>query len=309
MKYVDESGESILGIILIAGLIGGTSNLVYKAIEGKINSVGNAFVAFGVGAVAGGIGAFAGTSSFVLAGGSLLAPGAGGFVAGAVGGGVGSFTSSVLLSISNNIAFGDPLFSFKGLLTSTFFGALTGGVINGVTAALNHHNFWSGNAVASGRNVFSFNNTPLENGGINASSSGQMEIKPNLSPQSSATTSSSSEVSSVKMSPYEKGQQGVNRAMEEVKAKGGSILGKEISLDVDGTRVRVDFAAEIDDKLYLYEVKNGPKAGFTPNQKIAYPLMKQKFPIIPRGGNALKVKFWDIGKPFQNYTFDDIIYK
>ena len=97
--------------------------------------------------------------------------------------------------------------------------------------------------------------------------------------------------------------------MEEIKAKGGTILGKEISLDVDGTRVRVDLSAEIDDKLYLYEVKNGPKAGFTPNQKIAYPLMKQKFPIIPRGGNASTIDIWKVGESFFNYEFEKIIYK
>lgn len=309
MKYVDESGESILGIILIAGLIGGTSNLIYKAIEGKINSVGNAFVAFGVGAVAGGIGAFAGTSSFVLAGGSLLAPGAGGFVAGAVGGGVGSFTSSVLLSISNNIAFGDPLFSFKGLLTSTFFGALTGGVINGVTAALNHHNFWSGNAVASGRNVFSFNNTPLENGGINASSSGQMEIKPNLSPQSSATTSSSSEVSSVKMSPYEKGQQGVNRAMEEVKAKGGTILDTEVSFKVDDIRFRIDVVGKINNKMSLFEIKNGPSSHFTTNQKIVYPKMLfNKVPVLPVGNKINFIQGLNKNVFLKDYDFYIIRY-
>ena len=113
-----------------------------------------------------------------------------------------------------------------------------------------------------------------------------------------------------KMTPQAKGQQGVNRAIEEIKSGGGEILGKEVSLDVGDVRVRVDIAAMIDNKIQLIEVKNGPYARFTPNQKIAYPLMEAThIPVIPRGNNAIKV--WgkgQIGKPTTAYSFKIIHY-
>ena len=108
-----------------------------------------------------------------------------------------------------------------------------------------------------------------------------------------------------KMTPQAKGQQGVNRAIEEIKSGGGEILGKEVSLDVGDVRVRVDLAAKINNKIQLIEVKNGPYARFTSNQKIAYPLMESThIPVIPRGNNAVYV--WgpeQIGKPTTAYSF------
>ena len=61
--------------------------------------------------------------------------------------------------------------------------------------------------------------------------------------------------------------------------------------------------------LYIYEVKNGPHAGFTPNQKIVIPAILKEKPILyPYGKNASNVPQFNIllinGKPYTgNYNF------
>lgn len=84
---------------------------------------------------------------------------------------------------------------------------------------------------------------------------------------------------------------------------------KEISLDVDGVRVRPDFGFEKGKRVYLYEVKNGPHAGYTYNQGIVYPKMENNVPIIPKGNNAKELFGSNaIGVPTQNYHFETIHY-
>ena len=67
--------------------------------------------------------------------------------------------------------------------------------------------------------------------------------------------------------------------------------------------------------LYIIEVKNGPKAGLTNNQKIVYPKLESgKTPFIPRGENATKIPQFRIlvpsGSPYTgNYKFLMIKYK
>jgi hypothetical protein len=57
-------------------------------------------------------------------------------------------------------------------------------------------------------------------------------------------------------------------------------------------------------EITLIEVKNGPYANFTPNQKIVYPqMMLDHAPIVPFGQNAANV--WglaQVGQPTTNYT-------
>ncbi|MFV0501125.1 MAG: hypothetical protein ACK5MH_06000 [Bacteroidales bacterium] len=52
---------------------------------------------------------------------------------------------------------------------------------------------------------------------------------------------------------------------------------------------------------HLIEVKNGPSAGFTPNQKIVYPKMIDGIPITPRGANANYVWPGQVGQPTTEY--------
>lgn len=52
----------------------------------------------------------------------------------------------------------------------------------------------------------------------------------------------------------------------------------------------LDFIGYKDDMLYIYEVKNGPRAGFTTNQKIVIPqILKERPLFFPRGVNAGRV--------------------
>lgn len=53
--------------------------------------------------------------------------------------------------------------------------------------------------------------------------------------------------------------------------KGGVVLNREITLEVNGVRVRVDVAADFNGEIILMEVKNGPFSRMTPNQRIVYP--------------------------------------
>lgn len=68
LRYVDEDGEFIH--IIIGAVIGGTANLIYKAVSGQLHSFKDGFAAFGIGAAAGGLGAATGGLAFAAAGGA-----------------------------------------------------------------------------------------------------------------------------------------------------------------------------------------------------------------------------------------------
>ena len=107
-----------------------------------------------------------------------------------------------------------------------------------------------------------------------------------------------------KITPYDKGQMGVDMATEQVKEDGGTILGKEVTIKYeDGTRVRIDIVSQNKDGMIeLWEIKNGLHAGFTPNQKSVYPkMLSKKGTFMPIGRNAQNVRFkgWNVGKPYK----------
>ena len=70
LLYIDEDGE--MPLLLAGTLLGGCVNLVYKACSGQIHSAGDAFAAFGIGAVAGLAGTVTGGWAAGLAGGGFL---------------------------------------------------------------------------------------------------------------------------------------------------------------------------------------------------------------------------------------------
>ena len=147
LKYTDSSGElfgidDALAVILIGAAIGGAVNLGVKAYNGQINSWGDGFAAFGIGAAAGAICAITGGAAFTLAGGA--AGGAGGFLAGAFGGAVGAATSMPIQSVGNHMYFGDPLMTGNEYLIAIGTSALLGGAINGGMAKFNGRTFWEG---------------------------------------------------------------------------------------------------------------------------------------------------------------------
>ena len=155
-KFSDPSGEFIH--IIIGAVVGGVINLAVKGFQGKINSWGDGFAAFGIGAVAGAVGAATGGAAFAAAGGA--AGGAGGFLAGAAGGLAGSAASMPIQNIGNHFYFGDPIMSGKEYFTGIIVGGIVGGTINGAIAGYNGKNVWTGDAISSGRGMFAFNNTP-----------------------------------------------------------------------------------------------------------------------------------------------------
>jgi hypothetical protein len=145
MSYIDPSGE--FWHIIIGAIVGGIINLTIKAVQGKINSWGDGFAAFGIGAAAGVLGAATGGAAFVAAGGAI--GGAGGFLAGAAGGAVGTAFSSPVLSMGNSAYFGDPMMTGKQYLMGIAGGVLLGGSVNGITALANGRNFMTGNLPSS----------------------------------------------------------------------------------------------------------------------------------------------------------------
>lgn len=158
LGYVDKDGQFIWIVIGAAALIGGTANVIYKAVNGQLHSWGDGFAAFGIGAVAGGVGAVVGAYVFAAAGGA--AGGAGGFLAGAASGAAGSAATMPLQSAGNAAYFGDKFLSTKDLFIGIMSGALMGGVVNGSVAAMEGKNFWTGDRIQAGRGAFSFKNMP-----------------------------------------------------------------------------------------------------------------------------------------------------
>ncbi|MBP3252799.1 MAG: RHS repeat-associated core domain-containing protein, partial [Prevotella sp.] len=280
LKYTDPDGEWIH--ILIGGVIGGVANLTSKAINGQIHDIGDGLAAFGIGAAVGAIGAATGGAAFAAAGGAV--GGAGGFFAGAVSGGVGSAISMPFLSAGNSLYFGDPMLTSKEYLLGIGTSALMGGAINGAVALYNGRTFWSGKPNVQ-LNIQPFEPVPVANSDNNVATF-------------------KSETSDLKriLSPYEKGQVGVNRAIEEFRESGGVVLQREVTVEVDGVRNRFDFVGKKGDMIYLYEVKNGPKAGPTPNQLKNIPKLMQGVKFIPIGANAAKIQ------EFYNYELLRIPY-
>lgn len=133
---------------------------------------------------------------------------------------------------------------------------------------------------------------------------------PTSAPANQPTPSTSEQTSS--LTPHQKGQQGVDRAIAEFKAEGGVVHATEVTVELDGVKNRFDFVGELNDELHLFEVKNGPTAKFTPGQAINIPKMQATNPaFIPRGMNAFRVPQFKnyVDKPYtKGYTVRVKIY-
>ncbi len=277
--YIDENGEFILTTAIVIGAVIGAAFGVYegyKIAESKgATGWDKAWYMIGGGLIGGAGGALGGWAGAAV-GTAAAGAGIGGFVAGAyTGGAAGAVTGFVngfgMSMLENPQNVGGAL--WQGIYhagAGGLSGAAIGGLVQGTTSAIKGNNFW--------------------NGSSHSSASSQVKHH------------------SVRDS-YQKGVDGVNRAIDEYKAKGAELLSKEVSLDVNGTRVRVDAAFKLNGETILMEVKNGPHAMFTPNQSIAYPQMELGVPVIPRGANAGQVfGKGRIGFPVENYKFVVIRY-
>ncbi len=151
LKFTDPDGN--FWHIVIGAAIGGIVNLGIKAYQGRIQSWGDGFKAFGIGAAAGAVTAATGGAA-LSASGLSAASVSGGFISGVAGSAVGS----PILGIGNNLAFGDP-YSLKHYGRDVLIGGIAGGVIGGVIGGFKGNNIWSGDPAAKGRSIFSFNNT------------------------------------------------------------------------------------------------------------------------------------------------------
>ncbi len=141
--YVDKDGK--FWHIVVGAVIGGIINTWTHA--DKINDGWDFLAAFGTGAAAGALGAATGGAAFAAAGGAAM--GGGGFIAGFAGGGIGALFGSTVQSMGNTAFFNDPYPTIGDQLLTVGIGALTGGLINGSTAAYYGRNFINGNVTFS----------------------------------------------------------------------------------------------------------------------------------------------------------------
>ena len=273
--YTDQNGEFIN--LIIGAAVGGVFNWAMHGFQ--FNAKGLAY--FGVGALSGALGAgiaggitaaftpgvsfgagFMGTQAAMN---TISASYASSLISGAAIGAGSGASGGFISGLGNGLVEGDNIGqSLLGGLRDGAIGGITGGVIGGATggtkAALEKRNILNGDPILEKPSLTNLPNIDR------ADFQGRL-------------------------SPYMKGQQGVNRAIENFKAEGGTVLGTEVTIEVDGVRIKLDFVGDIDGERVLAEVKNGLKAGFTKNQKIVFPKLLEHPAFIPRGLNAIRAGF------------------
>jgi len=199
----------------------------------------------------------------------------------------------------NSAMNGTPFeFSWNGLAMTMATWGIPAGVGGYLLAKANGLNGWTGMGKS---NVMATRHRPV------MTNPDAMAARPNAGEYSSDP---------VKMSPSMKGKLGVQRAMNEFVEDGGRVLQTEVTIEVDGVRIRPDFIGiDKNGVLNIVEVKNGPNARFTPNQKIVIPkMMGNEHPCFkPVGGNAMKIPdFRNVminNQPYKgNYVFKKIQY-
>jgi len=120
----------------IGAVIGGIGNLAYQGFTGNINSVGDGFAAFGIGAAAGFVTGFTGGAASGAFGTATLGASIGsGAVAGAAGGAAGGLIQNTGNAMYfGNQNFGDALTGpgLQGALWGGIGGAVIGGVAGGI---------------------------------------------------------------------------------------------------------------------------------------------------------------------------------
>lgn len=169
--YVDKNGE-VIGWIIAGAIIGGAINVATH--WDNISNFGQFLGYFGVGAAAGALGP--------LVGGAV---GGAGFIGGAISGMVGGAASGFTLGTGNTLMAGGGFLNALGNGTmGAFSGAMCGGALGGVfgggIAIAKGQNFWHGNAIAQGRGMFSWKNTPV---GETGALSSVPEVMPDAMPK------------------------------------------------------------------------------------------------------------------------------
>jgi len=107
--------------------------------------------------------------------------------------------------------------------------------------------------------------------------------------------------------PVLKGQAGVSRAIADIEANGGTVLGREITVEAGGVRTRADLLIrDAQGNMRFVEVKNGPNANLTPNQTTGYPAIRTGG-AVPVGGNAAAAGL-SVGSPLPPIPVDIMRY-
>ena len=175
MSYIDPSGEIVWFIPVIIGAVigsyvgGAMANGTYNPLKWDWSS-GHTWSNMGFGALIGGAGGAAAFFGGAALGGAMcsaMGVGTGGAVGGAVmgfsGGMIGGFINGAGFTGLGGGNFEEIMMGgFKGAAIGGGTGALAGGIFGGISAYRSGNNVWSGEAIAEGRNAFSFKNTPVD---------------------------------------------------------------------------------------------------------------------------------------------------
>jgi hypothetical protein len=98
-----------------------------------------------------------------------------------------------------------------------------------------------------------------------------------------------------------KGQSGVARAIADIQSAGGRILGEEVTIETSAARTRPDlFVEAANGNRFFLEVKNGPFASLTRNQRAAYPLIRTEGGVSRAIGNRF-LPYGDVVPPTPVY--------
>lgn len=336
LKYTDPSGElfgidDIAYIAIGVAIVGGVANVA--ANWNSINGFWQGLAAFGVGALAGGMVAYTGGvgASIYAVAGTAAAGGAAtsatnsiiaqtgenfkgfedvdwgrvgecsivGGVAGAASGVAGYYASFASWTF-NGMEIKSPV--IRSAISSTLASG-AGHVAGGTTMGLLKGNSLGSSIVNSfddiGKDI-------LIGGSIGVASTVGVSYAKGINPWTGEMISSGSN----SINPYEKGQLGVNRAINEFTSQGGMVLQREVTIEVENIRTRVDFVGyDKYGEFQLFEVKNGPYARMTTNQQIVIPKLQQGITFIPYGQNAIRAGL-TINVPYtREFHFNYIHYK
>ena len=287
-KYIDRNGECWW--LVAAAIFGGGANVM--ANFDNINSTGDFIKIFGVGALAGAGAACIGAAATPLIVSAMGSAGLGA-LSGAAVFGLGAASNYLLQGGLNSAILGIPFqFSWIDLGFQVGSAAILGGIVGYNSAKLNGLNPWSGKSTVMATRHRPLMTNPDE---IAAMAEADVANSVPINYENSAT----------QFTAYQKGEMGKLQRINEIIEDGGTILGTEVTIEVNGIKIRPDIVYRNKDGLLIFsEVKNGPYARFTTNQGKAIPIMQSEHPfILPKGGNAAKIP------EFKNVMINNAPYK
>lgn len=265
LRHSDPNGEFVLTTALIIGAAIGVGVGLWQGYEIGRNHGAEGWTMAGYMIGGGLIGGLSGAAGSYIGASVGASIAVGGFLGGMATGAAGGLVSGNITGFGLSLLNGESL--GDALLQGVFYGfagAVSGALLGGSIQGIE--------AVCNGGNFWTGNITPAA------------QVK----------------------TPYQKGQEGVERAIKQLQDSGHEILGQEVTLEVPeaNTRVRVDLVTSNNDRINFIEVKNGPHARMTHNQRIAYPLMQHSTPVVPIGNNVLNLNInLRTGISTTNYKF------